>query len=87
MADVDKVLFGFASYNAGPARVNGLRKKAAQMGLNPNIWFHNVEYAAAKEIGQETVQYVANIYKYYVAYRSVVTQREKKEKLREEKSS
>jgi len=87
MADVDKVLFGFASYNAGPARVNGLRKKAAQMGLNPNIWFHNVEYAAAKEIGQETVQYVANIYKYYIAYRSVVTQREKKEKLREEKSS
>jgi hypothetical protein len=27
-----------------------------------------VEIIAAQEIGRETVQYVANIYKYYLAY-------------------
>jgi membrane-bound lytic murein transglycosylase MltF len=61
------MLFAFASYNAGPARVISLRKKAAKMGLDPHVWFHNVEVVAAKEIGRETVQYVSNIYKYYIA--------------------
>ena len=45
------------------------------MGLNPNVWFDNVELVAAKDIGQETVTYVANIYKYYVAYKLAVEQR------------
>jgi len=65
MDDVNKMLFAFASYNAGPARVSGLRNKAANMGLYPNVWFHNVEVVAAKEIGRETLQYVSNTYKYY----------------------
>ena len=51
MDDVNKMLFAFASYNAGPAKVNRLRKNTAAMGLNPNVWFHNVEIAAAKVIG------------------------------------
>jgi membrane-bound lytic murein transglycosylase MltF len=63
------MLFVFASYNAGPNRVAKLRKEATSMGLDPNVWFDNVELVAAKEIGQETVTYVANIYKYYVAYK------------------
>ncbi len=86
MDDVNKMLFAFASYNAGPAKVNKLRKKTAAMGLNPNVWFHNVEMAAAKVIGRETVQYVSNIYKYYIAYRMVTEQRERKQKLMKEKS-
>jgi membrane-bound lytic murein transglycosylase MltF len=86
MDDVNKMLFAFASYNAGPAKVNRLRKKTAAMGLNPNVWFHNVEVAAAKVIGRETVQYVSNIYKYYIAYRMVTEQRERKQKLMKEKS-
>ncbi len=86
MEDVNRMLFAFASYNAGPARVNGLRKKTAEMGLDPNVWFHNVEVAAAKKIGRETVQYVSNIYKYYIAYRIVTEQRERKQKLMKEKS-
>ena len=45
------------------------------MGLNPNVWFRNVEIVAAKRIGRETVQYVSNIYKYYVAYRLIVDKR------------
>jgi membrane-bound lytic murein transglycosylase MltF len=84
--DLNKMLFGFASYNAGPAKVKRLRKKTAAMGLNPNVWFNNVEIAAAQVIGRETVQYVGNIYKYYIAYRMVTEQREKKQKLMKEKS-
>jgi membrane-bound lytic murein transglycosylase MltF len=81
MDDVNKLLFAFASYNAGPARVSGLRDKAAKMGLDPNIWFHNVEVVAAREIGRETVQYVSNIYKYYIVYRRLVDQRDQKERI------
>jgi hypothetical protein len=55
------------------------------MGLDPNIWFNNVEVAAAKVIGRETVQYVSNIYKYYIAYSMIVSQMEKKEQLRKKK--
>ena len=86
MDDLNKKLFAFASYNAGPARVNQLRKKAAAMGLDPNVWFHNVEIAAAQVIGRETVQYVSNIYKYYIAYKLVIEQEEKKQKLIKQKS-
>jgi Predicted soluble lytic transglycosylase fused to an ABC-type amino acid-binding protein len=58
MDDLNKGLFAFASYNAGPARVKALRNEAAKSGLNPNLWFNNVEQIAAKRIGRETVQYV-----------------------------
>lgn len=68
----NRELFAFAAYNAGPGRVSGLRKKAEAEGLDPNKWFNNVELVAAKEIGAETVTYVSNIYKYYVAYKLVV---------------
>jgi len=71
MDNVDRHLFAFASYNAGPARIAGLRKKAKQMGLDPNKWRGHVEVVAAREIGRETVTYVANILKYYLAYRLV----------------
>lgn len=81
MDERNKTLFAFASYNAGPARVDRLRKKALKMGLNPNLWFHNVEIAAAAEIGRETVQYVSNIYKYYIAYRMIADQKVEKEQL------
>ena len=67
----NRSLFAFAAYNAGPGRLSQLRKKAEANGLNPNVWFNNVELIAAKEIGAETVTYVSNIYKYYVAYKMV----------------
>ena len=65
---LDRHLLTFAAYNAGPARVAKLRAEAAEMGLDPDRWFGNVEVVAARRIGRETVQYVANIAKYYVAY-------------------
>ena len=74
MTQLDKALFSFASYNAGAGRISSLRKLAAKRGLDPNVWFHNVEYVAAEKIGAETVTYVANIYKYYIAYSLIMEQ-------------
>ena len=79
MSEGNKMLFAFATYNAGPGNVIKIRQKTAEMGLDPNIWFYNAEIAAAKIIGRETVQYVSNIYKYYVAY-SLISEREDKKK-------
>ena len=83
MDRTNKGLFAVASYNAGPARIAGLRRKAKDEGLDPNRWFNNVELIASREIGRETVQYVSNIYKYYLAYNMVTEQREKARKARE----
>jgi membrane-bound lytic murein transglycosylase MltF len=79
MTQLDKALFAFASYNAGAGRVAQLRKETARRGLDPNVWFHNVEYVAAEKIGAETVTYVSNIYKYYIAYRLMLEVRAEKE--------
>ena len=74
MDALNKGLFTFASYNAGPARIRKLREEAAKRGLDPNVWFGNVETVASERIGRETVTYVSNIYKYYVAYKIMVEQ-------------
>ena len=42
-----------------------------------------MEHAAAEIEGRETVQYVANIYKYYVAYRLSVERHNERIKVRE----
>ncbi|MGA7294770.1 MAG: transporter substrate-binding domain-containing protein [Terriglobales bacterium] len=72
----NRLLLTFASYNAGPNRIAALRKEAPAHGLDPNKWFGNVELLVSQSVGQVTVQYVSNIYKYYVAYRLVVQQGE-----------
>jgi len=77
---VQQTLFAFASYNAGPNRIQSLRRKAKKRGLDPNVWFDNVELIAAEEIGQETVRYVSNIYKYYLAYTLLANQQERRER-------
>ncbi len=61
-------IFSLAAYNAGPARVATLRREAAASGYDPNRWFDNVEIVAARRLGQETVTYVSNVFKYYVGY-------------------
>jgi membrane-bound lytic murein transglycosylase MltF len=55
-------------YNAGPIASRNSGKAPAQ-GLDPNKWFGNVELLVAQSVGSVTVQYVSNIYKYYVAYK------------------
>ena len=71
MTELNKGLMTLASYNAGPGRMRQLRRETARRGLDPNVWFGNVERVVSERIGRETVQYVSNIYKYYVAYRMV----------------
>ena len=67
----ERMAFTWAAYNAGPAKVQKMRNKARKMGLDPNRWFGHTEIAAGHLVGRETVRYVANIHKYYVAYKLV----------------
>ena len=85
IAPLDRVLFSFAAYNAGPGNLRKARKMAAEMGLDPNQWFGNVEVAAAKAISREPVIYVRNIYKYYVAYKLIETERLEREAVRQKR--
>ena len=68
ISDGARLDFTLAAYNAGPARIASLRREAEQKGYDPNRWFFNVETIAAARVGIETVRYVANINKYYLAY-------------------
>lgn len=80
LAPGPRVDFTLAAYNAGPGRIRQLREKARAEGLNPNVWFDNVEQIAMQEIGIETVRYVRNINKYYVAYASLLALQEERER-------
>ena len=76
MDPLNKGLMTFASYNAGPGRIRQLRAETKKRGLDPNVWFGNVERVASERIGRETVTYVSNIYKYYITYRLLTEQRD-----------
>ena len=79
MDDMNKGLMTFASYNAGPNRIKQLRAEAGKRGLDPNVWFGNVERIASEKIGRETVTYVSNIYKYDIAYKLLMQQQQLRE--------
>lgn len=79
----NQVYFTLAAYNAGPANINRMRHLAKKEGFNPNVWFKNVEVTAKKNIGVETVTYVANISRYYVVYKQL----EHLERVKEESST
>lgn len=78
IAPRDRILLSLAAYNAGPRQVARLRNAARKEGLDPQVWFKHVEVAAARIIGRETVQYVSNIFKYYIAYRQIYSLEERK---------
>jgi membrane-bound lytic murein transglycosylase MltF len=71
---MNRLLLTLAAYNAGPSRIAELRREAPAQGLDPNQWFGNIELLAAQKVGLVNVQYVSNIYKYYVAYKLFVEQ-------------
>lgn len=71
LGTLDRTLFSFAAYNAGPGNIAKARKRAEEMGLDPNVWFDSVELAAARVISREPVTYVRNILKYYASYRFI----------------
>ena len=79
MDNLNKGLMTFAAYNAGPGRLRQLRNEAEQRGLDRNVWFGNVERVASERIGRETVTYVSNIYKYYITYRLLTDQQERRD--------
>ncbi len=79
---LNRMLLAIAAYNAGPSRISRLRRETAERGLNPGKWFNNVEVIVAERIGRETVQYVSNIYKYYLAYNMVMEQAQRREEVK-----
>ncbi|MFZ5722236.1 MAG: transglycosylase SLT domain-containing protein [Pseudomonadota bacterium] len=79
----NRTLLAFAAYNAGPGNLAKARRLAARRGLDPDIWFDNVERAMGEAIGVEPVRYVANITKYYLAYKLVEQQEVRREEARE----
>ena len=80
----NRSLFAFAAYNAGPGRIQQMRTLARERGLDPDVWFNNVEIVTAEKVGMETTTYVRNIYKYYVAYKLAIQARETQRKAREQ---
>jgi len=86
MDELHQWLFGLAAYNAGPARIQRIRRQAASEGYDPNLWLENVELVAARQIGRETVNYVRNIFTYYVAYRMAWEERRLRQMLDEQPS-
>jgi membrane-bound lytic murein transglycosylase MltF len=80
----DQVRFAIAAYNAGPTKIKKIRSMASNMELDPNRWFRNVEIAALRAIGQETVQHVSAVNKYYVIYRIAQGREEIREKGKKE---
>ena len=84
MDKLNRGLFAIASYNAGPSRISRLRREAEARGFDPNKWFNHVEVVVAEKIGRETVQYVSNVYKYYLAYKMIIEQEERRERVKSE---
>ena len=78
MDNLNKLLMTFAAYNCGPGRLRQLRGETEKRGLDANVWFGNVERVASERIGRETVTYVSNIYKYYITYRLLSAQLERR---------
>ena len=75
------MLFALASYNAGPNRIRRLRNEAVAMGLDADVWFRNVELMVERKVGREPVQYVGNIYKYYLAYEQLQKREEERRRV------
>lgn len=80
---LDRMLFAFASYNAGPRKIARMRELAERRGLDPDVWFRNVDIVVSDKVGRETVTYVGNIYKYYIAYEMALERNKKKEAVRQ----
>ena len=64
----DRFFLTLAAYNAGPDRIMKMREITRKRGGNPDKWFFNVEKTAAQMIGKEVVEYVADVFKYFIAY-------------------
>lgn len=87
LSDESRLNFALAAYNAGPTRINRLRREAAVQGLDPNRWHDSVERMARSQIGLETVQYVGNINRYYIEFVLVDRAEEKRRRSLDKETS
>jgi len=46
-----------------------MRGLTQRRGLDPDVWFDNVEVVVRERVGSEPVGYVKAIYKYHVTYK------------------
>ena len=74
----EQINFALAAYNMGPAKLKSLQQHARKLRLNPYVWFSHMEQVALRYVGREPVRYVANIHKYYLAYRQSEENQQKK---------
>ena len=74
----EQINFSLAAYNMGPSKLKSLQQRAKKLQLNPYVWFSHMEQVALRYVGREPVRYVANIYKYYLAYRQSEENKQKK---------
>jgi membrane-bound lytic murein transglycosylase MltF len=80
ISPLDRVLFSFAAYNAGPGNMKRARRHAKKLGFDPNRWFGNVEIGMYRVVSGEPASYVRNIYKYYVTYQGLEKSRRARKK-------
>ena len=64
----ERIRFILAAYNAGPNMIARCRRLTRRMGRDPSKWFGHTELATRRLVGNETVRYVSNVVKYYLAY-------------------
>ena len=62
----DRAALILAAYNAGPTRIQRLRKEARANNVDPNRWYGQMETLVLRKVGREPVQYVTNVAKYYL---------------------
>jgi membrane-bound lytic murein transglycosylase MltF len=79
ISPLDRVLFSFAAYNAGPGNMKRARRRAKRLGFDPDRWFGNVEIGMYRAVSGEPAAYVRNIYKYYVTYQGLERTRQARE--------
>jgi membrane-bound lytic murein transglycosylase MltF len=79
ISPLDRILFSFGAYNAGPGNMQRARRRAKKLGLDPNRWFNNVEIGMYRAVSGQPASYVRNIYKYYVTYQGLEKSREERE--------
>ena len=80
ISPLDRVLFSFAAYNAGPGNMKRARRHTKKLGFDPNRWFGNVEIGMYRVVSGEPASYVRNVYKYYVTYQGLEKSRQAREK-------
>ncbi|WP_239232389.1 MltF family protein [Thiomicrospira aerophila] len=65
--------FALAAYNAGQTRIRQLQREAEREGLNPYVWFYNVEQIARRRIGHETVNYVLSVQRHQTTFSTTLS--------------